>query len=58
MGWFIAAIVVCMGSFLGGYTQGIMDSTTEKIMKCQKELPRNEYCEIIAVPKKLDNKDK
>jgi len=58
MGLFISAIVVCMLSFCVGYTQGIMASTTEKLLKCQKELPRNEYCEIIAVPKKLDKRDK
>lgn len=38
-------------------TTFIFDLAPEGIVEaCQAELPRNQYCELIAVPKEVDSK--
>ena len=41
--------ILLLGLILGGVTQY---QRNQLIDECQSKLPRNEYCEIIAVPLK------
>lgn len=63
VGEFVAVLVVIsaaviVGAILG-YDMGIQKQR-EVIVQCQKELPRNQYCTIIAVPEqeiKVENEE-
>jgi hypothetical protein len=40
------------GFFIGAIVSGVLVSTPpiQQLRECQKELPRNQMCELIAVP--------
>jgi len=56
MGWFVSFLAGCILTIL--VIDDIMNEACVKgleaqniIEECEKSLPRNEYCKIVAVPK-------
>ena len=53
--WFIPFMIAILFSLMvliSAYEVG-MSSQRELLTECEKDLPRNEYCKIIAVPENV-----
>jgi uncharacterized membrane-anchored protein YhcB (DUF1043 family) len=50
-------IGLVIGIFMGAMVSGIVVSIpdNQKLRECQKELPRNQMCELVAVPQVQEN---
>ena len=48
---FVVIAIAGLGGILGWNLKSIQLGAEVKIQECQKSLPRNEFCHIIAVPK-------